>query len=38
VRRVGELLASPEEVERCRHRFLSPDELAVARREETEAH
>jgi hypothetical protein len=25
VRRVGELLASEEEVERCRERFLSPD-------------
>ena len=36
VRRVGELLASPEEVERCRERFLSADELTVARRQETE--
>jgi hypothetical protein len=36
VRRVGELLGSPEEVERCRERFLSPDELAVARRQDTE--
>lgn len=36
VRRVGELLASEEEVERCRERFLSPDELAVARRRDTE--
>jgi hypothetical protein len=36
VRRVGELLASPEEVERCRERFLSPDELAAARRQDTE--
>ena len=36
VHRVGELLASQEEVERCRERFLSPDELAVARRQDTE--
>lgn len=36
VRRVGELLASAEEVERCRGRFLSPDELAVARRRDAE--
>jgi len=36
VRRVGEPLASQEEVERCRERFLSPDELAAARRQETE--
>jgi hypothetical protein len=36
VHRVGELLASDEEVERCRQGFLSPDELAVARRQETE--
>ena len=36
VRRVGELLASQEEVERCRERFLSPDELAVAQRQDTE--
>ena len=31
VRRVGELFASEEEVERCRERFLSPDDLANAR-------
>jgi hypothetical protein len=36
VRRVGELLSSREEVERCREQFLSPDELAVARRQDTE--
>lgn len=36
VRRVGELLASPEDVERCRDRFLSPDESAVARRQDNE--
>ena len=36
VRRVGELLASEEEVTRCRERFLSTDELAVARRQEAE--
>jgi hypothetical protein len=36
VRRVGELLGSAEEVERCRERFLSPEELTVARRQDTE--
>ena len=36
VRRVGERLACPEEVERCRERFLSPDELAIARRQDSE--
>jgi hypothetical protein len=36
VRRVAELLASEQEIERCRERFLSPDELAVARREDAE--
>lgn len=29
VRRLGELLRDPEEVERCRQRFLTPEELAV---------
>ena len=33
VRRVGELLGSERDVERCRERFLSPDELAVVRRQ-----
>ena len=36
VRRVGELLASREEVERCRLRFLSEVETALARRREAE--
>jgi hypothetical protein len=31
VRRVGELLESDQEVERCRERFLSPDELSRVR-------
>jgi hypothetical protein len=33
VRRVGEILATEGEVERCQQRFLSPEELAVARRQ-----
>ena len=36
VRRVGELLASDEEVTRCRGLFLSTDEREVARRQEAE--
>jgi hypothetical protein len=36
VRRVGEILATVGEIERCQQRFLSPAELAVARRQETE--
>jgi hypothetical protein len=36
VRRVGEILATEGEVERCQQRFLSPEELAVARRQGTE--
>jgi len=33
---VAELLASGEAVERCRQRFLSPDELVIARRQDCE--
>ena len=36
VRRVGEILSTEGEVERCRQRFLSPEELATARRQEAE--
>jgi hypothetical protein len=33
VRRVGEILATEGEVERCQQRFLSSEELAVVRRQ-----
>lgn len=36
VRRVGELLSSEEEVERCRQSFLTTEELAIVRRQEAE--
>jgi hypothetical protein len=36
VRRVGELLASTSEVERCREQYLSPDELIEVRRRAAE--
>ncbi|HEY7313934.1 MAG TPA: hypothetical protein VH643_31580 [Gemmataceae bacterium] len=36
VRRLGELLFSEEEIERCRHRFLTAEELAAVRRESAE--
>lgn len=36
VRRVGEFLSTNGEIERCRQRFLSSDELATARRQEAE--
>jgi hypothetical protein len=36
VRRVGEILSSEAEVERCRERFLSSEELATVRRQEAE--
>src|SRR5947208_15223320 len=36
VRRVGELLSSEEEVERCRQRYLSAEELATVRRQADE--
>lgn len=37
VRRVGELLFTEEDVERCRQRFLSAEEFAEVRRQEREA-
>jgi hypothetical protein len=36
VRRVGELLHDHDELERCRQRFLTPEELAEVRRQEAE--
>ncbi|MBX9585157.1 MAG: hypothetical protein K2X87_33030 [Gemmataceae bacterium] len=36
VRRVGELLSTDGEVERCRAEFLTPAELAEVRRQEAE--
>lgn len=36
VRRVGQLLSTEAEVERCRQRFLSAEELAAVRRQEAE--
>jgi hypothetical protein len=36
VRRVGEILFTDGEVERCRARLLSPEELAEVRRREAE--
>lgn len=36
VRRLGEILFSEQEVERCRQQFLTPDELAEVRRKERE--
>src|SRR6516225_8415544 len=36
VRRLAEILSSGEELERCRHRLLTPDELAQVRKEEAE--
>jgi len=36
VRRLGEILSSEEEVERCRQRFLTPEELADVRRQASE--
>jgi hypothetical protein len=36
VHRVGELLPTEGEVERCQERFLSPEELATARRQQGE--
>ncbi len=32
VRRVGELLTSEDDVERCRERYLAPEEMAAVRR------
>jgi len=36
VRRLHEILASPDEVKRCRQRFLTPAELADAHRKDAE--
>lgn len=36
VRRLGEILSTDGEVERCRSRFLGPDELEKVYREEAE--
>ena len=36
VRRVGEILATDGEVERCQERFLSAKELATVRRQQVE--
>jgi hypothetical protein len=36
VRRVGEILSTAEEVERCRERYLTAEEQADVRREEAE--
>jgi hypothetical protein len=36
VRRVGEIFSNEGEVERCRLRFLTPEELATAWRQEAE--
>lgn len=36
VRRFGEIFSDAEELERCRQRFLTPDELAEVHREEAE--
>jgi hypothetical protein len=36
VRRVGEILSTDGEVERCRQRFLSPAEMATVHRQEAE--
>jgi hypothetical protein len=38
VRRLGEILATEDEVERCRQRFLTPEELAEVQKQETEAY
>lgn len=36
VRRLGEILSTEGEVERCRQRFLTPEELANVRKQEGE--
>jgi hypothetical protein len=36
VRRLGEILAPEDEVERCRQRFLTPEELATVRKQQAE--
>jgi hypothetical protein len=36
VRRLGEILSSEDEVERCRQEFLTPEELTIVRKQERE--
>jgi hypothetical protein len=36
IRRVAEILCTKEEIERCRERYLSPNELAATRESEAE--
>jgi hypothetical protein len=36
VRRLGEILSNADELEQCRQRFLTPDELAAVRKQEAE--
>lgn len=36
VRRFGEIWSSKEELERCRQKYLTPEELAEVRRQEAE--
>jgi len=36
VHRLGEILSSAGEVERCQHQFLGPEELAIVRKQEAE--
>src|SRR5262249_49246344 len=36
VRRLGEILSSEDEIERCRRRFLTPEELATVRQQAAE--
>lgn len=35
VRRLGDILSSEEEIERCRCRFLTPEELAAEKRDDS---
>jgi len=37
VHRLGEILSSQEEIERCRRRFLTPEQLAAIRREQADS-
>src|SRR5437762_925844 len=36
VRRLGEILTSPGEIEHCQHQFLSPEEWATVHKQEAE--
>lgn len=36
VRRVGEILSTDGEIERCQERFLSPEEVTAARQQQSE--